>query len=222
MTYVFETITIGVLRGIRQQGGGRSVSHLRVLQVIDGGWTYAGTAELSDELSADTAGRRDGRVDVAGRAKVGQPGRQARARAAKRTHEETAMAANLRLPSETALTSAVRSAQMVPPVPTRNAVSVSCAEAALRRRRARERTRRTERSILDVGTLDNLSRGQQEGRADSEVRVRRVGSLSGCKGGVGRGARGRAEGDQRAGRRARQAAQGQFSGYLPSARTGTD
>lgn len=105
------------------------------------------------------------------------------------------MAANLRLPSETALTSAVRSAQMVPPVPTRNAVSVSCAEAALRRRRARERTRRTERSILNVGTLDDLSRGQQEGRADSEVRVGRVGSLSGCEGGVGRAAR---EGGRRA------------------------
>lgn len=95
--------------------------------MIDGGWTYAGTAELSDELSADTAGRRDGRVDVAGRAKVGQPGRQARAKAAKRTREETAMAANLRLPSETALTSAVRSAQMVPPVPTQKPrISLVC------------------------------------------------------------------------------------------------
>lgn len=190
--------------------------------MIDGGWTYAGTAELSDELSADTAGRRDGRVDVAGRAKGGQPGRQARAKAAKRTREETAMASNLRLPSETALTSAVRSAQMVPPVPTKNPVSVSCAEAALRRRRARERTRRTERSILDVGTLDDFSRGQQEGRADSEVRVGRVGSLSGCEGGVGRGAKVRAKGDNEQEGRTRQVAQAQFSGYLLSARTGTD
>jgi len=101
------------------------------------------------------------------------------------------MAMNLRLFSETALTSAVRSAQIVPPAGGREERSFSrvpfgralCAGPPKRRGPRRTTGRepeRTERGVLDVGALDDLARRQQEGRSDSEVRVWRVGALAGC------------------------------------------
>lgn len=125
-----------------------------------------------------------------------------------RTHEVTASPTNLRTPSLTPLTMAVRSAQMAPPakkkrreceitgmsattgwVPGWGAKGRSGSRSKIRRagaargpqRQILRHGRLTVACALDVGTFDErLAVITQQARADSEVGVGRIGPVAGC------------------------------------------
>jgi len=118
------------------------------------------------------------------------------------THDVTARPTKRFVPLETALTTAVRSAQMAPPTAVRVERRERVGRGVGRATRVREeRRRRGQRSVarrtgakrgldggqertvaraLDVGALDELARLGEQARADAELAVRRVRAVAGC------------------------------------------